>query len=51
MVRDFTAILAAKDQISYQGEYYTVEEARQLVARVERFCAWADTLYDRRPPA
>ncbi len=51
IVRDLTAILAEKDQISYQGEYYTIEEARHLVQRVERFCAWAETMYDRRPPA
>ncbi len=50
ILRDLTAILAEKDHISYQGEYYTVGEAQRLLRRIERFCTWADTMYDRRPP-
>lgn len=43
------AIVKKKDSVSYQGEYYSVADARALVQRLEDSAAWAEDMYDRRP--
>ena len=43
--------IGAKDEVSYQGAYYPLEDGRRLLEKAERFYAWADELYQRRPPA
>lgn len=45
------SMLSLKDRISYGGQFYTLEEARQLLRSAEAFCAWAESLYAERPPA
>lgn len=45
------SILSLKDRISYGGQFFTLEEARQLLKSAEAFCAWAESLYAERPPA
>jgi hypothetical protein len=49
-VRRLRAVLSTKDQVSYQGSYYRVSEAAPLLEQASRFCAWAEELYDHRPP-
>ena len=39
-------VLAQKDQISYQGDYYTVGESREVVSDMSAFCDWAEDLLD-----
>jgi hypothetical protein len=39
-------VLAQKDQISYQGDYYTVGESREVVSDMSAFCDWAEGLLD-----
>lgn len=42
--RLFQRIVSQKDQVSYQGDYYTVEDARVLLADVRMFAGWAEEL-------
>jgi hypothetical protein len=42
--KSFRRVLSQKDQISYQGDYYTVDEARGLVEDMITFCDWATTV-------
>jgi hypothetical protein len=49
-VRRLRAVLSHKDQVSYQGSYYRVQEAVRLLEQAAAFCAWAEQMYDRRPP-
>ena len=49
-VRQLRSVLSRKDEVSYQGSYYRVGEAVHLLQQAAAFCAWADDLYDRRPP-
>ena len=49
-VRQLRAVLSRKDQVSYQGSYYRVSEAARLLEQAAAFCAWAEHMYDRRPP-
>lgn len=49
-VRRLRTFLSQKDQVSYQGSYYRVSEAVRLLEQAAAFCAWADLMYDRRPP-
>jgi len=48
-LRSLRSVLQKKDMIAYGGDYYRVSEARALLAKVEAFCAWAETMYERRP--
>lgn len=48
-LRTLEAILREKDSVSYQGIYYTVSDARNVVQRLEAFARWAEEMYDRRP--
>ena len=38
-----------KDTVSYQGVYYTVEDARAIVQRLTAFADWAGEMYQQRP--
>lgn len=49
-VRRLRAVLSRKDEVSYQGSYYRVGEAARLLQQAAAFCAWAEDMYDRRPP-
>ena len=49
MVKLARSLLTLKDRVSYQGHYYTGEEAAQLVRRADEFCTWAERLYQERP--
>lgn len=49
-VRRLKNVLANKDQVAYQGAYYSVRDAAPLLEQAVRFCAWAEEMYDRRPP-
>jgi hypothetical protein len=42
----FRRALSRKDQISYQGDYYTVGDARQVVRDMNTFCDWAHGMLD-----
>ncbi len=44
-------ILLQKDTVSYQGNYYPLEDGQELLAKVARYCAWAEDMYRRRPVA
>jgi hypothetical protein len=35
-----------RDQISYQGDYYTVDQARSVVDAMNTFCDWAEATLD-----
>lgn len=48
-VRILRAIIKEKDTVSYQGVYYTLGEARNLVERLNGFAEWAEGVYERRP--
>ena len=49
MVKLARSLLTLKDRVSYQGQYYTGEEAAQLYHRAAEFCAWAERMYQERP--
>jgi hypothetical protein len=49
MVKLARSLLTLKDRVSYQGQYYTGEEAAHLFRRAEEFCAWAERMYQERP--
>jgi hypothetical protein len=42
----FRRALSEKDQISYQGDYYTVDQARSVVDAMNTFCDWAEATLD-----
>jgi hypothetical protein len=44
------SVLSMKDRISYAGQYYTLQEAQQLLQSADAFAAWAEALYLERPP-
>lgn len=44
------SVCSRKDPVSYQGSYYRVSEAVRLPEQAAAFCAWAEQMYDRRPP-
>jgi hypothetical protein len=46
-LRLMTRVLQKKDAVSYQGEYYSLAEARILVERERAFAAWAEGLLVR----
>lgn len=48
-VRALLAIIKKKDTASYQGVYYTVDEARGLVEKLNGFADWAEGMYEQRP--
>ncbi|CAN5651085.1 hypothetical protein BH23GEM8_BH23GEM8_18600 [soil metagenome] len=48
-VKDLLTIVKKKDTASYQGVYYTVGEARDLLRKLQRFADWAEVMYEKRP--
>ncbi|HEX2189423.1 MAG TPA: hypothetical protein VHG51_11020 [Longimicrobiaceae bacterium] len=46
-LRALTRVLQKKDAVSYQGEYYGLDEARLLLDRARWFAAWAEVLLAR----
>jgi hypothetical protein len=44
------AVVKKKDAVSYQGEYQTMRDAASILRRAEQFCAWAEEIYQNRPP-
>ena len=46
-VRVLTRVLQKKDAVSYQGEYYTMAEARTLVEQAQEYARWAEPLLVR----
>lgn len=43
------AILQTKEVVSYQGEYYRVEDAMTLLTRLRAYQGWAEERYEQRP--
>jgi hypothetical protein len=48
-IKVLRSIIGEKDMASYQGIYYTVQDARAVVRRLAGFAAWADEMYRLRP--
>lgn len=48
-IKALRSIIAEKDAVSYQGVYYSVEEARAVVQALMRFAKWAEDMYRQRP--
>jgi hypothetical protein len=48
-IKVLRSIIAEKDMVSYQGIYYTVEDARAIVQRLTEFASWAGEMYQQRP--
>jgi hypothetical protein len=44
------AILDAKSHASYGGNFYTLQDGREILLELERFAAWAEDLLVSRPP-
>lgn len=42
-------IVNQKDAVSYQGEYYTLEDAAAVVDEVDVFAEWALSVFEQRP--
>ena len=49
MLKLLRRIIQRKDLVSYQGTYYTVEDARLVVADLAVFAQWAEALFARKP--
>lgn len=43
------AILRAKEEVSYMGEYYREEQALTLLTKLRAYRRWAREVYERRP--
>jgi hypothetical protein len=50
-LRTLTRILDAKSHASYSGSYYTLADGQRIFQELETFAAWAEELYQSRPPA
>jgi hypothetical protein len=48
-IKVLRSIISEKDTVSYQGVYYTVEDARGVLGRLREFAEWADEMYQQRP--
>jgi hypothetical protein len=49
-VRQLRTVVAKKDHVSYQGTYYRIDQATRLLGEAAEFCAWAEEMFERRPP-
>lgn len=47
--RKLEAILQTKEEVSYQGEFYRVQDALTLLTRLRAFVRWADRQFEQRP--
>lgn len=43
------AILRAKEEVSYMGEYYREDQALTLLTKLRAYRRWAREVYERRP--
>lgn len=48
-VRQLKAVVDKKDQVSYQGTYYRIDQAARLLNEATGFCTWAEAIYEHRP--
>ena len=48
-VRQLKAVVDKKDQVSYQGSYYRIDQAARLLNDATGFCTWAEEIFERRP--
>jgi hypothetical protein len=48
-IRHLQRVLAQKDQVSYQGAYYTVADAKRVATEAQGFTAWAEELLRYQP--
>ena len=48
-VNRLRGILQAKSNVSYSGQYYTLEEGRRIVREATVFITWAEDMLARRP--
>lgn len=49
-VRQLKTVVAKKDHVSYQGTYYRIDQAARLLDEAAGFCAWAEEMFEHRPP-
>jgi hypothetical protein len=42
-------ILQAKSDVSYSGQYYTLEDGKRIAAEVTEFAGWAEEMLAKRP--
>lgn len=42
-------ILQAKSDVSYSGQYYTLEDGKRIAAEVTEFAHWAEEMLAKRP--
>ncbi len=47
-VKILRQVLLQKDTVSYQGDYYSLEEGRSLLERAEAYCEWARDTFETR---
>jgi hypothetical protein len=48
-IRHLQRVLAQKDQVFYQGAYYTVADAKRVATEAQGFTAWAEELLRYQP--
>lgn len=48
-IRRLESIIDQKSAVSYQGQYYTITDARAVVAKLNAFAQWALSLWEERP--
>lgn len=51
MVKKLNALVTTKDTVSYQGKFFLLRQARDLLDTAIAYCRWADEMYQLRPPA
>jgi hypothetical protein len=49
MAKRLRKLLLEKDVVSYQGQFYDLDEGRQLLLLTEAYCKWAWDLFQLRP--
>lgn len=48
-IRRLESIIDQKSAVSYQGQYYTITDARAVVEQLDAFSQWALSLWEERP--
>lgn len=48
-IRRLASIIDQKSAVSYQGQYYTLTDARAVVEKLDAFAKWVLTLWEERP--
>jgi hypothetical protein len=49
-VRQLKSVLDKKDHVSYMGTYFRIDQASRLLNEATGFCAWAEEMFEQRPP-